>query len=77
LLAIPDAPGALVQFDAYLAQQRHNALMEEALFGRASALHRLGRTAEERATWGELLERFPGSIYADRARAAINVERQE
>ncbi|MGE0789044.1 MAG: tol-pal system YbgF family protein [Sandaracinaceae bacterium] len=62
---------ALPHFDAYLAQSTHTALAEEALFGRASALMRLGRRAQERAAWEQLLRRFPGSVYADRAHARL------
>jgi TolA-binding protein len=69
-----DVRAALAQFDAYLAQRVHTALAEEALFGRASALMRLDRRAEERATWSELLARFPHSVYADRARARAGAE---
>jgi TolA-binding protein len=66
-----DAAGALEQFDRLLARPTSSmaqpALAEEALFGRATALMRLGRTKDEKAAWGELLTRFPGSVYAERA----------
>ena len=66
-----DAAGALEQFDQLLARPAASmaqpALAEEALFGRATALMRLGRTKDEKAAWGELLARFPGSVYAERA----------
>jgi hypothetical protein len=32
---------------------------------------RLGRTDDERKTWLLLLDRFPGSVYADRAHARL------
>jgi TolA-binding protein len=66
-----DAAGALEQFDRLLARPAASmaqpALAEEALFGRATALMRLGRAKDEKAAWGELLARFPGSVYAERA----------
>jgi len=66
-----DAAGALEQFDRLLARPAASmaqpALAEEALFGRATALMRLGRTKDEKAAWSELLARFPGSVYAERA----------
>lgn len=66
-----DAAGALEQFDRLLARPAASmaqpALAEEALFGRATALMRLGRAKEEKAAWGELLARFPGSVYSERA----------
>jgi hypothetical protein len=63
-----DPAGALVQFDGYLGQTAHVALAEEALFGRAMSLSRLGRLDAERDTWRTLLARYPSSIYAERAR---------
>jgi hypothetical protein len=66
-------PGtALRHFNAYLAQSSHRTLAEEALFGKASCLAALGRTLDERAAWGELLQRFPSSVYAARARARLS-----
>ena len=44
---------------------------EEALAGRADALEQLNRTAEAIVAWKSLLERYPGSIYAARARAHL------
>ena len=44
---------------------------EEALAGRAAALEQLNRTADAIAAWKSLLERYPGSIYAARARARL------
>jgi hypothetical protein len=62
---------ALRHFDAYLAQSAHNTLTEEALFGRASALARLGRVEAERTAWKQLLDRFPSSVYAERAKSRL------
>jgi TolA-binding protein len=66
-----DPEGALEQFDRLLARPAANmaqpALAEEALFGRATALMRLGRTKDEKQTWLELLKRYPGSVYTERA----------
>jgi hypothetical protein len=66
-----DPAGALVQFDGYLSQTAHTALAEEALFGRATALSRLGRLDAERETWRTLLARYPFSTYAERARVRL------
>jgi TolA-binding protein len=63
LLALSDLDGALLAYDAYLSRQPAGTLTEEALFGRARCLGRLGRTAEEKQTWEELAHRFPRSVY--------------
>lgn len=62
---------ALRHFDAYLGQSAHTTLAEEALFGRASALSRLGRVEAERTAWQLLLTRFPSSVYAERAKSRL------
>ena len=60
---------ALAQFDRH--PKAGGDVGEEALAGRADALERLGRNADAVAAWKSLLERYPGSIYAARARARL------
>jgi TolA-binding protein len=67
-----DPRGALKQFEAYLADRAHHSLREEAMVGRALALGRLGRAREERAAWQALLQAFPASANAERARARVD-----
>ncbi|MBI5534157.1 MAG: tetratricopeptide repeat protein [Deltaproteobacteria bacterium] len=71
LLDKSDPNAALGQFDRYLAEGKNGSVNEEALAGRAMSLQRLGRTAEERAAWQELLQRFPHSLHASRARERL------
>ncbi len=66
-----DSRGALVQFNSYLASPGGGALRESAMVGRALALGRMGRTAEERAAWQALLEAWPKSTHRKRARARL------
>ena len=61
---------ALAQFNQYLAQP--GDIAEEALVGRATALGRLGRSATEAAAWRDVLERYPGSIYAAHAEKRLS-----
>ncbi|MEM1033409.1 MAG: tetratricopeptide repeat protein [Myxococcota bacterium] len=62
---------ALSQYDRYLDDRPAGTLAEEALVGRARSLERLGRRAEAKRTWGELLRRYPRSLHAAEARAKL------
>jgi hypothetical protein len=66
-----DSRGALVQFNSYLASPGSGALREEAMVGRALALGRSGRSAEERSAWKALLDAWPKSTHAKRAQARL------
>jgi TolA-binding protein len=66
-----DSRGALVQFNSYLASPGGGVLREEAMVGRALALGRMGRAAEERAAWQALLDGFPKSTQRKRAEARL------
>jgi len=70
LLDSGDARGALAQLDVYLALG-DETLREEAMSARARALALLGRTSEEAAAWDTLLQRYPDSVHAERARARL------
>jgi TolA-binding protein len=65
------ASEALSGFDSYLKSGDTGAMTEDALVGRAMALMKLNQRDQERATWQELLARFPNSIHASRARARL------
>jgi hypothetical protein len=65
-----EAGAALNDFDGYLALGS-GPLEEEALVGRAEALHGLARSAEEPAAWRRLIDKFPYSAHARRAAARI------
>ena len=60
---------ALAQFDRH--PRIGGDVGEEALAGRAAALEQLHRSADAIAAWKALLERYPGSVYAGRARARL------
>jgi len=66
-----DSKAALAQFESYLAGASQGSLREEALVGRAVALGRLGRVTDERNAWNTLLDAYPRSTSAARARARI------
>jgi len=66
-----DARAAARDFDRYLARGSGGSLEEEALVGRAEALRSLGQRAQEQAAWKLLVNRFPGSAHARRARARL------
>jgi TolA-binding protein len=74
-LELGAARAALEQFERYLSPRARGPLAEEALFGKASALERLGRASAESRTWQQLLATFPGSLYAERARLRLGVLR--
>jgi TolA-binding protein len=69
LLARGRPTDALAQFDRH--PRIGGDVGEEALAGRAAALEQLHRTADAIAAWKSLLERYPGSVYAARARARL------
>jgi hypothetical protein len=69
LLDDGNAGGALRCFDDYLRQG--GALREDVMVGRAVALQRLGRVGEEANAWSSLLEAYPGSVHAERARRRL------
>jgi len=58
-----DASSAIAAYGAYLRGAPDGPLTQEALFGRARGLRKLGRVAEERQAWTELVRRFPRSAY--------------
>jgi TolA-binding protein len=69
LLDDGDAAGALGSFDQYLASG--GALAEDAMLGRALALHHLGRAGDEAQAWSTLVREYPGSVHASRARQRL------
>jgi hypothetical protein len=70
LLDSGDPAAALGELDSYLSSNELT-LREEVLTARAIALSRLGRTVEEAAAWNALIEGYPDSIHAARARARL------
>jgi TolA-binding protein len=70
LLDRGDAAGALAAFDAYRAKGP-GPLDEVVLVGRATALERLGRDADARVTWTELLREFPDTPYREHAESKL------
>jgi hypothetical protein len=70
LLDIGEAAGSLNHLEAYL-RTGELTLREEVLSARAVALSRLNRTTEEAAAWSALLDAYPDSIHAVRAKARL------
>jgi hypothetical protein len=75
LLLDRDATTALTEFDRYLDAEPHGDLREDALVGRARASGTLGRTDDERRAWRSLLDEYPGSMYAARAKERLDALR--
>jgi len=73
LLDLGDPAGAIGAYDSYLNRNPPGALTEEALFGRARCLARLGRPVEERQTWEELVRHYPRSAYRPSADRRLQV----
>lgn len=71
LLTEGAAREALAGFDGYLAASPDGTLAEEARVGRALALQRLGRRADERAAWNDLLRKHPDTVQGERARGRL------
>jgi tetratricopeptide (TPR) repeat protein len=69
LLETGRSSDALAQFDRH--PRIGGDVAEEVLAGRAAALEQLHRTTDAIAAWKSLLERYPGSVYAARARARL------
>ena len=63
---------ALPLFAAYLARGGAQELAEEAMYHRGMCLIALQRTREASASFRQLLELFPGSMYAAQARAQLS-----
>lgn len=66
-----DAAGALRAFGRYLALTRRGDLAQEATYGRARALRRLGRAAAEITTLRDFLKRWPRALQAPQARKRL------
>jgi hypothetical protein len=66
-----DAAGALVELDAYLSSA-DATLREEMMSARALALSTLGRAGDEAQAWQQLLQSYPDSVHASRARARLD-----
>jgi TolA-binding protein len=64
---------ALACFKEYL--RLGGELAAEAMLGKALALQQLGQTEEERAAWTALLEAYPESPHAERARLRLAILR--
>ena len=62
---------ALRHFTRYLKQDDTGALAQEALYGKARALRKLGQKSDERTVLEELLAKYPKGLYAKLARKRI------
>jgi TolA-binding protein len=71
LLSLDEPARALGAFNSYLAEVRAGPLREEAMFGRARCLRKLGDVRAEEETWVILLRDFPASAYAPAARLRL------
>jgi TolA-binding protein len=69
LLDDGEARSALPCFVDYA--RRGGALTAEAMLGRALALAQLGRAEEERSAWSALVDAYPDSVHAERARTRL------
>lgn len=70
-LRASDAPGALAELDRHAAEHPRGALASEATLLRIEALVLAGRREEARKIAAPLLERPPGDLRGDRARALL------
>ncbi len=72
LLDDGNANGALQCFDDYL--RKGGALREEVMLGRALAFQRIGprAAADEARAWNTLIDTYPGSVHAGRARRRLS-----
>lgn len=68
------APAALRHFESYSQSSPRGALAPEALWGQFQALSALGRAEEARQCLRQLVQRHPGSTYAEVARAKLDAE---
>ncbi len=71
------ARSALDHFSHYLSRNPRSELAPEALWGKAQALSGLGRGAEARRNYANLLGRYPDSTYAAAARAKLEAPKSE
>jgi hypothetical protein len=73
LLDRGEDPGQTLDlFTRYLNATPNGTLAEEARLGRALSLQRLGRPAEERQAWQQLLSAHPNSVHAERAKKRLD-----
>jgi tetratricopeptide (TPR) repeat protein len=70
LLDDGNASGALRRFDEAL-RLGGGALREDVMLGRALALQRLARPDDEAKAWSSLLDAYPSSVHAERARRRL------